>query len=260
MERESLLSNRSHQVLGVPVHALSRSALSAVIADAVETDACKIVGSLNLHSMYVYHHDARMQQFFDRADYIHIDGMGVVMLGKLLGVPLERQHRVTYMSSFPSLVEEWAKNGWRVFYLGSKPGIADRGAEILRQQFPQLSIQVADGYFDTVSTSADNRAVLAAISLFKPHVLLVGMGVPRQEHWILENIDKISANAILTTGATMDYVVGILPRQPEWAGSLCLQWLFRLWAEPRRKWKRYLVEPWFLAKLALVELWQSLRG
>lgn len=251
----TVLLGPTYQILDVPVSTLTRSELSEIMNHAVEGNSCVVIGSLNLHSMYVYHHNEKMRSFFNKtADYIHIDGMGVVFLGRLLGLPLRPEHRVTYMDSLLSLIDEWARKGWRVFYLGSAPGVAAMGAALLKNEYPTLQIAVQDGYFNAEVDSDDNKALLAQINAFKPNVLLVGMGVPRQESWILENTEHIKSNVILTSGATMDYVAGVIPRQPEWAGRWCLNWLFRLIAEPKKLWRRYLVEPWYILKMTILHV------
>ncbi len=122
-----------------------------------------------------------------------------------------------------------------------------------------MQIATAHGYFDVRSDSQENRAVLEMINAYQPHVLMMGMGMPRQEHWVLDNLEHISANAILTAGAAIDYVAGAVPTPPRWAGRLGLEWLFRLLAEPKRLWRRYLVEPWFILRLFLTELFKQRR-
>jgi len=92
--------------------------------------------------------------------------------------------------------------------------------------------------------------VLAQIREFQPQVLMVGMGMPRQEYWILDNLPDIAANVVLTAGACFDYLAGVIPTPPRWLGKIGLEWIFRLWHEPRRLWKRYLWEPWLLLPLA----------
>lgn len=102
--------------------------------------------------------------------------------------------------------------------------------------------------------SQQNLETLAAINAYQPHVLMVGMGMPRQEYWILDNIEHIHTNAILTAGACMDYLAGAIPTPPRWMGKMGLEWLYRLLSEPKRLWRRYLVEPWFVAGLFLREI------
>ncbi|HZS60644.1 MAG TPA: WecB/TagA/CpsF family glycosyltransferase, partial [Gemmatimonadaceae bacterium] len=103
---------------------------------------------------------------------------------------------------------------------------------------------VHHGYFDHTPGSADNKAVLADIAGFEPNVLMVGLGMPRQEHWVHAHRAETTANAILLAGAALDYVAGAVPTPPRWAGRWSLEWAFRLAAEPRRLGRRYLVEPW----------------
>jgi N-acetylglucosaminyldiphosphoundecaprenol N-acetyl-beta-D-mannosaminyltransferase len=149
-----------------------------------------------------------------------------------------------------------AQQGWRIFYLGGKPGVAETGAKILQERFPGLKIVTVDGYFDVRPESSENLAILEQINAYKPHILMVGMSMPRQEGWVLDNFERLNTNAILTAGATLDYVAGAVPTPPRWAGKLGLEWLFRLMAEPKRLWRRYLVEPWFLFGLLVADVFK----
>ncbi|MBD0261867.1 MAG: WecB/TagA/CpsF family glycosyltransferase [Tolypothrix sp. Co-bin9] len=243
-----------YKYLGVQVNALSIPELNSLIAESIEQNQKWIIANHNLHSLYLYHHDSKMQAFYAKADYIHIDSMPLVFIGKLLGFPLKREQRVTYADWVWPLMAEAASKSWRVFYLGSKPGVAEQGASILRQRFPGLQIACAHGYIDMCQDSKDNLATLAAINAYKPHVLMVGMSMPRQEHWILDNLEHIHTNAILPSGACIDYVAGVVATPPRWMGRFGLEWLYRLLSEPKRLWRRYLLEPWFLGRLFLQEI------
>lgn len=245
------MGEQPYTFLGVWVNALTIFELNALIGDAINRSQKWIIANHNLHSIYLYHHDAKMRAFYDKAKYIHVDGMALVVLGRLLGLPLKREHRVTYADWTIPLIAEAAQRGWRVFYLGSEPGVAERATEILREQFSGLQIATAHGYFDLSPDGQENQAVLTAIKVYQPHVLMVGMGMPRQEHWVLDNLDQLSVNVVLTVGAAMDYIAGVVPTPPRWAGRWGLEWLFRLVAEPGRLWRRYLVEPLFLIRLFL---------
>ncbi len=149
-----------------------------------------------------------------------------------------------------------AKKGWRIFYLGSAPGIAKHGTEKLQQEYPELKISTAHGFFDPIPGDNDNEMVIEAINDYQPDILMVGMGMPRQEIWVLNNLEKLHAKVILTCGACMDYIAGEIPTPPRWMGRVGLEWLYRLLSEPGRLWKRYLVEPWFLGGLLVRDLWE----
>ena len=237
-------------LLGVTVDPLTITELNKCIAKAVAQGERWIIANHNLHSVYLYHRDPKMRAFFAKAQVVHIDGMSLVYWARVLGYPVTKQHRVTYVDWVHPLMATAAAEGWRVFYLGGKPGVAARAAEKLRQQYPGLVLETRHGYF----TPEENDAVLEEITRFQPHVLMVGMGMPRQEHWVLDNLERISANAILTAGACFDYVAGVIPTPPRWMGRMGLEWLYRLWSEPRRLARRYLLEPWFLVPLALKDL------
>ena len=197
-----------------------------------------------------------MKAFYAKADYVRADGMALVFMGKFLGFPLERKHRVTYADWIWSLMDKAEQQNWRVLYLGSKPGVAQKGASVLQSKYPNLQIATIHGYFDRSLNSSENQAVLEQINAYQPHVLMVGMGMPRQEQWILENIDRIHTNAILPSGACIDYVAGEVATPPRWTGKVGLEWLYRLLTEPKRLWKRYLLEPWFVFWLFCKEFWQ----
>lgn len=240
--------------LGVEMDALDIHQLNALVAESIQQQQKWIIANHNLHSLYIYHHDSKMRAFYAKADYTHIDGMPLVFIGKLLGHSLKREHRVTYADWVWYLMEEAARKDWRIFYLGSKPGVAQQGADILRQKFPDLQIACAHGYIDVGKDSPENQATIAAIDAFQPHILMVGMSMPRQEHWILDNLEQLHANIILPSGACIDYVAGAVPTPPRWMGKMGLEWLYRLCSEPKRLWKRYLLQPWFVSKLLIQEI------
>jgi N-acetylglucosaminyldiphosphoundecaprenol N-acetyl-beta-D-mannosaminyltransferase len=230
--------------LGVRVGAYTIDDLHAEIADAVAAGTRIVIANHNMHSVALTRRDSKFRAFFDVADVTHVDGMPLVPLGRMLGAPLTRAHRVTYVDWVPALMAEAERRGWRVFSLGGKPGVGERGAAVLRERHPGLVIETAHGYFDQRAGSAESEDVLARIAAFRPNVLLVGLGMPRQEHWAYDHRGRIAANATLMAGAALDYVAGAVPTPPRWAGRWSLEWAFRLMAEPKRLGQRYLVEPW----------------
>lgn len=242
------------RMLGVELHPLGVEELHAEIAAAVAAGERRILANHNLHSVYLFHHDASMRAFYDRAYRTHVDGMSLVWMARRLGYAVEARHRVTYVDWIGELVQRAAASGWRLFYLGGREGVAAEAAARLRRKAPGLEIATRSGYFDRAAESPENRAVLEAIREYAPDVLLVGMGMPRQERWIVDNLERLEARVVLNAGACFDYVAGIAKTPPRWAGRVGLEWLFRLAREPGRLGRRYLIEPWFVLRLFVRDL------
>lgn len=238
------------KLLGVEIDLLTMQELNEKVAEAISHNEKWIIGNHNMHSIYLFHKDAKMRLFYSKAKLVHIDGMSLVLWGRLLGLPLKPEHRIAYIDWIFPLMRMAALRGWKVFYLGGEPGVAERAAEKLRQDFAGLQIQTYHGFFDW----RDSVNILSMISEWSPQILLVGMGMPRQEHWIVDFLDSINANVILNAGACFDYIAGVKPTPPRWTGKVGLEWFYRLLSEPRRLSRRYLLEPWSLVPLAIKDL------
>jgi N-acetylglucosaminyldiphosphoundecaprenol N-acetyl-beta-D-mannosaminyltransferase len=238
----------------VQVDGLTPATLYDALREAVRSEDPVIIANHNLHSIYLYHHDPKMRRFYTRARYVFIDGMPLVWLGRLLGYPLRREHRMTSIDWLRPLLPEAVRRGWRLFLLGSRPGVAERAAGILRAEFPGLVVESGHGYFDLRPGSESGEAVIERVRAFRPDLLCLGMGMPRQEHWIEDHSGRVGAKVILNLGGFMDLLTGELPIPPRWISRLGLEWLIRLLSRPGRVWRRYLVEPWYLVPLLVRDL------
>jgi len=248
------------RVCGTTVTAMTLEDMHRIVAVAIETGRQWIIGHHNLHSLYLLQLEIRKQatshlhefnDFYRRADFTTIDGMSMVVIARALGHPISRCHRFSYSYTLRATLGHAERSGWRVFYLGSSPSTVAKAYDIVRTHFPDLPFAAHHGLFAKSRDGSENREVLEEIASFRPHLLFVGMGMPIQEYWVNENCDKICANVIVTSGASLDYLTGSLRTPPEWVGNSGLQWLYRLITEPRRLGHRYLVEPlltlWYIA-------------
>jgi N-acetylglucosaminyldiphosphoundecaprenol N-acetyl-beta-D-mannosaminyltransferase len=138
---------------------------------------------------------------------------------------------------------EAAGQHWRVFYLGGRPGVARALGTRFRAMLPELMFRERHGYFDATAESAENRGVVAQIQAFEPHILLVGMGMPRQEAWVMANLAHLPPCVVQPCGAVADYFAGVIPTPPRILARVGLEGVCRLFHEPRRLWRRYLLEP-----------------
>lgn len=247
--------------LGVTLQPKSLQQLNMLVEQGIRERRKWIITNLNLHSLYLFHRQARLREFYSSVHWIHIDGMPLVALGRLYGYPLERRQRVTLVDWICPLMELAANRGWRVFHLGSSKACAEKGRARLRKLYPALQIEVSDGYFDERYGSPENEALLERINAYRPDLLMVGMGVPRQEFWTQENYARLKAYVILSsTGAALEYVAGSVPTPPRWSGQLGLEWIFRLANEPRRLFARYLIEPWYVLALLMLDYPRNRHG
>jgi N-acetylglucosaminyldiphosphoundecaprenol N-acetyl-beta-D-mannosaminyltransferase len=245
---------RSAELCGVRVDALSIADIERLIAQAVAEARQIAIGNHNLHSVRLVANDTRMRAFYEQAEWVHVDGMGIVAMARLLGLPLRPADRVSYVDLVPPLLQAAQHHRWRVAFLGWRPEVVERARAVLTARYPTLEQFYHHGYFDASPGSAEDAQVVQALNAFAPDLLLVGMGMPRQEHWILKHRPLLRAKAILPAGACLDYVAGAVPTPPRVLGRTGLEWLYRLICEPRRLWRRYLVEPWFVARLLAREL------
>lgn len=175
------------------------------------------------------------------------DGTPIVWAARLLGQPLPE--RVAGSDLVWPLAERAAAAGWRVYLLGAGPGVADEAAARLRGR---LGLQVVgtDSPRIRLDGPDDSAAALERVRSARPHLLLVGLGAPKQEIWLHRHRAALGGVVSLGVGAGLDFVAGRVPRAPRWMSRAGLEWLFRLSREPRRLWRRYLVDdPRFLAVL-----------
>ncbi|HET59819.1 MAG TPA: glycosyltransferase [Chloroflexi bacterium] len=228
------------QIFGVRVHPLTLIGLHRSIADFIHSAQHALVLNVNVHGLNLAFRDKGLRNFLNSANIVFCDGAGVVLGAKILECHIP--YRITYADWTWQLAEFAEPHGFTFFFLGAKPGIADKAAARLKERFSDLRIVgTHHGYFDKTPGSPENETVIAQISAVKPNILIVGFGMPMQEYWLMENWDRIDANVALSGGAVFDYVSGDLQRGPKWMTDHGFEWLARLFIEPRRLWKRYII-------------------
>jgi N-acetylglucosaminyldiphosphoundecaprenol N-acetyl-beta-D-mannosaminyltransferase len=119
--------------------------------------------------------------------------------------------------------------------------VALQAAAAFEARYDVVTVGVQHGFFDASSGSAESRAIIARINESRPTVLLVNMGMPRQERWLWDNWQELRPVVAITAGALVDHAAGRVRRPPRWVANLGVEWLVRLVREPRRLWRRYLL-------------------
>lgn len=227
----------AHMIGAVPVHPVRLDQLLAWIGRAMAARERAMVAYANVYAVNLAQDDPAFRAALAGADVVFCDGQGLRLGAALLGRPLPE--RFTPPDWVGRLAALCASGGHRVFLLGGRPGVAEAAAGRLRAAHPGLYVAAHHGYFH--GSPADERAALEAVRAFQPDLLLVGMGMPLQERWVAERRAQIAAPVVMTVGALFDYLAGAVPRGPRWMTDNGLEWLCRLWYEPRRLWQRYLL-------------------
>ena len=242
------------RVLGAWMDLVKSAEVFHFISEKIASGQKTIVANHNLHSIHLMQRNADLRAFFEKADLIEVDSIPLIAWARFIGRPSRRFHRCTYLDWRREFWDQASTKGWRVFFVGGKEGVGEQAAEHIRQRCPRIHLGTYHGYFDLNQGSPGNEAVLQEIAAFQPDVLLVGMGMPRQELWILDNFDHLPVCAILPVGGAFDYEAGVQTPAPRWIGQLGAEWIFRLVSRPSRMFARYCVEPWALSSAALHDI------
>ncbi|MCB0029438.1 MAG: WecB/TagA/CpsF family glycosyltransferase [Anaerolineales bacterium] len=237
-------------ILGTRVHQINREELNAQITELIRSQQHALLLNVNVNCLNLAFEQPELQRILNEAELVFCDGFGVRVAARLLGHTMPP--RITYADWIWHLAALCSEQGFSLYLLGARLGVAQVAAERLQHRFPLLKIAgVAHGFFDKEPNSPESLQVIEAINRVKPDILLVGFGMPEQEYWLQAHWNAIDAHVGLTGGAVFDYVAGSLRRAPAWMTNYGFEWLGRLLIEPRRLWRRYLVGiPRFFWRLA----------
>ena len=222
------------EVLRVPIDRLMPTEALDAVERLHERGEPAFIAHTNAHTINLANDDPGFLSVLRNADLILNDGKGVMLAARILGSRLPADMNGNFFG--PLLLERCAQRGWPVFFLGANPGVAQRAADMLMERMPALKIVgTRDGYFKT-----DEEAI-EAIKSSGAEVVFVGMGNPLQERWIDRCRDRTGARIHIGVGAFYDFITHEVPRAPAWMNRWGLEWLHRLFQEPKRMWRRYLL-------------------
>jgi len=228
----------SFKVLGVRVDAVQiPDAIARVEAWIAERGPSRWVAVTGMHGISESRRDSSFRKVLKSADLVVADGMPLVWLGRWHGFPMKRR---VYG---PELTETFCAvtgDKYRHFFYGGAPGVADALAQSLQQRH---GIRVAGTYCPPFRplTEAEDKDLVKLIDAADADVVWVGLSTPKQETWMYEHRDKLSVPAMFGIGAAFDLNTGRLRQAPAWMRENGLEWLFRLLAEPKRLWRRYIL-------------------
>ena len=233
----------AREVVGLPlVDATAQATIEAILAPGRKT-----VAFLNAHCANVMARDTSYADALRQADMILPDGIGVDLAARMTGQRLTANLNGT--DFVPALLRTARQRGLSVFLFGGTPGTAERAADRLCRDLPGLRVV---GTRDGFSGAADEAAAIDAINASGADILIVAMGVPRQDVWLARNAERLAPRIRLGVGALLDFLAGNVRRAPVAIRRARCEWVWRLAIEPRRLAGRYLIgNATFLARAAL---------
>lgn len=235
----------NRDILGVLVLAATRSeAVSAIDLKLAEPIAT-LVTFLNAHVSNLAGSNPQLTAILRKSIVLN-DGIGVSLASRILhGTDFPENLQGTDFT--PQLLRE-TRHRFRIFCIGSAPGVAQRAVDELRKQAPAHDyVGTADGFFHC----QESQSLTAMVAASGANLVLVGMGSPRQELWADKYLIRGLGISAICVGGLLDFMSGEKPRAPDWVQQLRCEWLYRLLVEPSRLWRRYLLgNPLFMARLA----------
>jgi N-acetylglucosaminyldiphosphoundecaprenol N-acetyl-beta-D-mannosaminyltransferase len=227
------------RLMGVPVHDVTTEETVQLVTRWIASGEPHQVATVNPEFLMRARTDPGFREILNRATLCLPDGVGVVWAARLRGEPL--RERVAGSDLVPRLAQEAADLGWRVFFLGAAPGVAERAAQILADRYPGLQIA---GCYAGSPADAEAPAIIKRIIEGRTDLLFVAYGAPNQDLWLAQHLAATEAPVGIGVGGTFDFITGRSRRAPTWIQRVGLEWLYRLIREPWR-WRRQLALPHF---------------
>jgi N-acetylglucosaminyldiphosphoundecaprenol N-acetyl-beta-D-mannosaminyltransferase len=230
---------RRVDVLGVGVSTINQAMALAEITRWIEAGERHYVCVTGVHGVMESQRDPELKAIHNASGLTTPDGMPMVWAGRKAGA--EWMDRVYGPDLMLNVLERAAERGWSSFLYGGKEGVPGLLAEKLAERIP--GVEIAGSYSPPFRalTEEEDAAIVDRINSSGAQLVWVGLSTPKQERWMAAHRDRLNAPALFGVGAAFDFHAGLVPQAPPWMQRNGLEWLFRLTKEPKRLWRRYLV-------------------
>lgn len=230
-------------VLNVMIDVVTMKEAVTTVKQFVLQKKPHLIVTPNAEMIMMANKDKQLAHIINKADLVIPDGAGVVWAARYQGNLMPE--RVAGYDLVQCLLREAVNEKYRIYLFGGAPGVADKARKIAEDRFPGVKIVgTRNGFFN----KQEEAEILNEIKTCQPDILLVALGVPRQEKWLDEYKDELRVPAAIGVGGTFDVMAGLVQRAPLWMQRSNLEWLFRLLSEPKRA-IRMLALPHFVIKV-----------
>lgn len=250
---ETAGSFETFRVLGIPISVTTLSTAIAAIQDWAVDGRARMVCVRDVHGVMQARNNALLRDLHLRADMVTPDGMPLVWLGRVGGFAVERTCGPDLMDRF---MKDTAGSGLKQFLLGGAPGIADELRRHFETKYPGANIVGTHSPPFRELAPEEVKELAAQIRRSGAQVVWIGLSTPKQE-FLMDQMLQYSNWTSIAVGAAFDFHSGAVKRAPKWMQSSGLEWSYRLFSEPRRLWRRYLI---LAPKFVLAVLFGYWRG
>ena len=227
-------------LLGVPVDSLTMDEALDAMERLIQARRPSYIVTPNVDVLVQLQRDREFKRIYDGASLVVPDGVPLMWAASFLGKPLKE--KVSGSDLFVKFCERASQKGHKVYFMGAMPGVAVKAAEILTQRYPGLNVVgTYSPSFGFEKNEAECALIVQKITEAKPDVLFIGLGSPKQEKWTDRFKAQYNVPVTVGVGISFDYVAGTVKRAPRWMQDAGLEWSWRLAMEPKRLWRRYLV-------------------
>jgi len=237
-------------ILGVPIATVNMHQAAAQIEEWIRNREKAYVTVTGVHGIMESQYDGRVKRIHQKAGMCAPDGMPTVWIGKLYGC--RNMRRVYGPDLMLEIMRRSVAKEYTHFFFGGKKGVPELLKERLFSKFPGLKVVGTFSPPFRLMNEKEEIELQEQIERLSPDIIWVGTSTPKQERWMSDHLEKLNTRVMIGVGAAFDFHAGLLRQAPRWMQRLGLEWFFRLCVEPRRLWKRYLVNnPLFIWNFAL---------
>lgn len=204
----------------------------------------------NVDHIVKLENDEEFQAVYNNADLILTDGMPLIWISRLKKTPIKE--KVSGSDLFPEVCKIAANKGYKVFLLGAAEGVAKKAARNLKNKYEGLDIVgTYSPSYGFEKNPEEVEEIIKMINQANPDILAVGLGAPKQEKFIYKYKNQLDVPISLAIGASIDFEAGNISRAPKWMQKVGLEWFYRLCKEPKRMFKRYLIDDLKILKICM---------
>ena len=235
--------------MNTEVDNLTMSEALQAIDELIKADDCSYVVTPNVDHIVQLETNKELQDVYANASLILTDGKPLIWISKMYKTPIKE--KISGSDLFPLLCEMAGKKGYKMFFLGAAEGVAAKAASNLMKRYEGLDVVgTYSPPFGFENDEEEMNKIKDMIHTAKPHILIVGLGCPKQEKFMYHHCRELGVPVSLGLGASLDFEAGNVKRAPKWMADHGLEWLFRITQDPKRMAKRYLIDDVKIFRLA----------